>query len=209
MPGIERIIEALTSAPAPATEVVTLNRHMVERALALMESHPEVAPVGPSLCEEVCAFRQVLAEPKVELWAIHSVGPGEVYPCLNKEDAERRAQELRDLGERMKQERIGSGESVEHWHDWVTNVIPSPWEPAEHFEIMAEEWTDDSDHLRKVATKLTDQKIELVAALKLTRENLRACQATIHLCGGFDPAYVTEAQAAMKVADTALAKFAH
>ena len=32
---------------------------------------------------------------------------------------------------------------------------------------------------------------ELVAALKLTRENLRACQATIHLCGGFDPAYVT------------------
>lgn len=47
---------------------------------------------------------------------------------------------------------------------------------------------------------------ELVAALKLTRENLRACQATIHLCGGFDPAYVTEAQAAMKIADVALAK---
>ncbi|UCP10207.1 hypothetical protein K5R88_00740 [Pseudomonas sp. MM213] len=47
---------------------------------------------------------------------------------------------------------------------------------------------------------------ELVAALKLTRENLRACQATIHLCGGFDPAYVTDAQAAMKIADAALAK---
>ena len=47
---------------------------------------------------------------------------------------------------------------------------------------------------------------ELVAALKLTRENLRACQATIHLCGGFDPAYVNDAQAAMKVADVALAK---
>lgn len=47
---------------------------------------------------------------------------------------------------------------------------------------------------------------ELVAALKLTRENLRACQATIHLCGGFDPAYVQDAQAAMKVADAALAK---
>ena len=47
---------------------------------------------------------------------------------------------------------------------------------------------------------------ELVAALKLTRENLRACQATIHLCGGFDPAYVNDAQAAMKVADAALAK---
>lgn len=50
---------------------------------------------------------------------------------------------------------------------------------------------------------LTD---ELVEALKLTRENLRACQATIHLCGGFDPAYVNDAQAAMRVADAVLAK---
>lgn len=47
---------------------------------------------------------------------------------------------------------------------------------------------------------------ELIAALKVTRENLSACQATIHLCGGFDPAYVKDAQAAMKVADAALAK---
>ena len=48
---------------------------------------------------------------------------------------------------------------------------------------------------------------ELIAALKLNRENLRACQATIYLCGGFDPAYVNDAQAAIKVADEALAKF--
>lgn len=47
---------------------------------------------------------------------------------------------------------------------------------------------------------------ELVAALKLTRENLHACQATIHLRGGFDPAYVNDAQAAMKIADAVLAK---
>ncbi|MBK5343843.1 hypothetical protein JFU48_20935 [Pseudomonas sp. TH49] len=47
---------------------------------------------------------------------------------------------------------------------------------------------------------------ELVAALKLTRENLRACQATIHLAGGFDPAYVDDAQATMAVADALLAK---
>jgi hypothetical protein len=47
---------------------------------------------------------------------------------------------------------------------------------------------------------------DLVAALKLTRENLRACQATIHLAGCFDPAYVNDAQAAMKVADAVLAK---
>lgn len=47
---------------------------------------------------------------------------------------------------------------------------------------------------------------ELVAALKITRENLRACQGTIHLAGGFDPAYVTEAQAAIKIADAAMDK---
>ncbi|MHC8358487.1 hypothetical protein ACYZTL_25580 [Pseudomonas sp. LB3P81] len=148
MSGIERIIEALTRPSAPAIEMLTIDRQMVERALAWMESHPDIAHAGPALCEEVCAFRQALAEPKVELWAIHSVGPGEEYPCLNKEDAERRAQELRAMGDRMKAERIARGESVEHWSDWVTNVIPSPWEPAEHFEIMAEEWMEDADQLR-------------------------------------------------------------
>ncbi len=48
---------------------------------------------------------------------------------------------------------------------------------------------------------------ELTTALKLNRENLRACQATIHYAGGFDPAYVNDAQAAMKVADEVLAKY--
>ncbi len=38
-------------------------------------------------------------------------------------------------------------------------------------------------------------------ALAKTREELRACQSVIHLAGGFDPAYVTDAKAAMKVAD--------
>jgi hypothetical protein len=47
---------------------------------------------------------------------------------------------------------------------------------------------------------------ELVWALKQTRENLRACQGTIHLAGGFDPAYVNNAQAAMRIADAAIAK---
>ncbi|MDR7285673.1 hypothetical protein J2X84_004523 [Pseudomonas corrugata] len=57
-----------------------------------------------------------------------------------------------------------------------------------------------------IARGEAEAREELVAALKLTRENLRACQATIHLCGGFDPAYVNDAQAAMKIADAALAK---
>jgi hypothetical protein len=47
---------------------------------------------------------------------------------------------------------------------------------------------------------------DLVGALRLTHENLRACQATIHLAGGFDPAYVNDAQEAMAIADALLAK---
>lgn len=47
---------------------------------------------------------------------------------------------------------------------------------------------------------------ELVGALTLNRENLRACQATIRLAGGFDPAYVNDAQEAMAIADAVLAK---
>jgi hypothetical protein len=47
----------------------------------------------------------------------------------------------------------------------------------------------------------------LTVALKPNRENLRACQATIHYAGGFDPAYVNDAQVAMKLADEVLAKY--
>jgi hypothetical protein len=60
MSEIERIIEALTAPSAPVTEVLTIDRLMAERALAWMESHPDIAQGGPSLCEEVCAFRQAL-----------------------------------------------------------------------------------------------------------------------------------------------------
>ena len=47
---------------------------------------------------------------------------------------------------------------------------------------------------------------ELLEALKSARKELHACQAVIHLAGGFDPAYVSEAQIALKVMDAAIAK---
>jgi hypothetical protein len=52
-----------------------------------------------------------------------------------------------------------------------------------------------------------EMREELTAALKLNRENLHACQATIHYAGGVDPAYVNDALAAMKVAEEILAKY--
>jgi hypothetical protein len=97
------------------------------------------------------------------------------------------------------------GESVEFWRDWKAEIIPSPWEPDEHFEEMALEQQAETKRLRALAIENGAQKEELVLALKLTRENLRACQGTIHLAGSFDPAYVNDAQAAMKIADAAKA----
>lgn len=47
---------------------------------------------------------------------------------------------------------------------------------------------------------------ELVQALRLARKELDACQRVIHYSGGFDPAYVDDAQAAIKITDAVLAK---
>ncbi|MPS98254.1 MAG: hypothetical protein E2581_07110 [Pseudomonas sp.] len=47
---------------------------------------------------------------------------------------------------------------------------------------------------------------KLVKALRLVRKELDACQRVIHYAGGFDPAYVNDAQAAIKVADAVLEK---
>ncbi|MGR3991611.1 hypothetical protein [Pseudomonas sp. 1121_17] len=47
---------------------------------------------------------------------------------------------------------------------------------------------------------------QLVHALRLARKELDACQRVIHYAGGFDPAYVNDAQAALKVADAVLQK---
>lgn len=144
---VEHIIRALSEPPTPAAEVVSFDRSMAERILGLLENHPAIANIALSTCEEECVLRQALAEPKIELWAIHSVGPGEVYPCLSREHAEREAKEMFEQGQKEKAAMIARGESVEHWPDWVANVIPSPWEPAEHFEILAEETADHRNNL--------------------------------------------------------------
>ena len=47
---------------------------------------------------------------------------------------------------------------------------------------------------------------ELIQALRLARKELDACQRVIHYAGGFTPAYVDDAQAAIKVADAVLEK---
>ncbi|MGY2681723.1 hypothetical protein [Pseudomonas tolaasii] len=169
MPTIEEQIAILTAPPAPAIEVVTMPRTLAEQSLTALE---ESGTCASSILE----LRGILAEPALQLWAIHSPGPGEEYPCMDREDAERRAKEIRDCGDQMKAGRIARGESVEMWTDWVTNVIPSPWEPAEHFEIMAQEWMDDADNLRQHAINLTAEREQLLKALTALTQVAGECE---------------------------------
>lgn len=57
-----------------------------------------------------------------------------------------------------------------------------------------------------VREKLKAVNAELLEALQVARKELHACQAVIHLRGGFDPAYVNDAQKALKIIDAAIAK---
>jgi len=145
--SIEQILEAMTAAPDAAPEMVEVDRATIAAVLPGLE---EREPQGA----DVLYLRRVLAEPKIELWAVHSVGPGEWYPCLDKEDAERSAQELRDLLKGM-----ATG------FEPIINVIPSPWTPAEHFEVMAREWKDNYTEQEKTTNALRKERDELRAEL--------------------------------------------
>lgn len=173
---IEEQIAILTAPSAPAIEVVSMPRALAEQSLAALEQ-------AGAHSSSILDLRGILSEPALQLWAIHSIGPGEEYPCMDREDAERRAKEIRECGDQMKAERIARGESVEMWNDWITNVIPSPWEPAEHFEIMAQEWMDDADNLRQHAIKLTAERDELLADLQEAAATLRRYE-TLHRAKG-------------------------
>lgn len=184
MSTIEEQIAILTAPSAPAIEVVTIPRILAEQSLTALEQSGTSAS-------------GILVEPALQLGAIHSPGPGEEYHCMNREDAERRAKEIRDGGDQMKAKRIARSESVEMWSDWITNVIPSPWEPAEHFEIMAQEWMDDADNLRQHAIKLTAERDELLADLHEAAPTLRRYEQAHSAKGTGDSMTKAEVNAAL------------
>lgn len=88
---------------------------------------------------------------------------------------------------------------------------PGPWLVANGVQIRSER-----DQIAKIwmmrngegnaNASLIAAAPELLEALNKVKEELRACQAVIHLAGGFDPAYVRDAQIAMKLADAVISK---
>lgn len=155
----DQMMDALFSAPTPANEVVPLDRATVEAILTELEASDPNRGI-------VVGLRLKLSAPKVELWAIHTVGPGEVYPALDRAHAERMVADLDACCQREKQRRIDEGKSLEHWFDWVTNIIPSPWEPDDHFEELARQSLDEEQRLRDGWTKADGERDELLAALQ-------------------------------------------
>ncbi len=151
-PEVAAMLEAMARPMPPADEVVTLARIDVEAILRELEdTQAGIGAVSPS--QSIRLLREALALPKVELWAIHIVGPGEIHPCMSKDDAEQQAQAVRDSCMHAKEVLIAKGESVEYWPDPIINVIPSPWEPTEHFEIAAAEWQEEAERLRGFLVK--------------------------------------------------------
>lgn len=145
-PQVAAMLEMMTRPPAPAQETVTLLRSELEGILRdLEDAQAGVSTNSPS--HNIRKLRDLLALPQERLWAVHSVGPREWYPVFSKEDGERRAQEIRDACAHAKERMAARGESVEHYPEIVVNVIPSPWPPAEHFEILAELWSQEAERL--------------------------------------------------------------
>lgn len=154
------MIEQMHRAPDPACEVVTLERVIVEQMLNELEHKGPLDPL-------VTYLRLNLSLPKVELWAIHSVGPGEVYPALDRAHAESMVAGMAEACKRYKQRLIDDGDSLEHWFDWVVNIIPSPYEPEEHFRMVAENALEEEDRLRDGWTKAGDDRDKLLLQMNL------------------------------------------
>lgn len=160
--NIVEMLDAMSTPPAPAPEVITLDRLIIETILAELEAADPLRSV-------VTGLRAALAAPRPELWVMFTPGPNETYAFASKEDAEQAAADLIAVGQRLKADRIARGESVEFWHEWRAEVVLSPWEPAEHFEEMALEQQEDAENLRAMAVdsaaEIEALKAEVAAAV--------------------------------------------
>lgn len=152
-----RILDRLHAPPEPAIEVVALERITVEKILADLEAGDPIALTADGRL--VPYLRLMLGEPKRELWAMHGVGPGEVWPMLSKEDAETHAKATMERCEQLGRDKGWELGTI------TINVIPSPYEPAWHFEIAAEEARKESDRLRKLSIGYHAQRDELLLAV--------------------------------------------
>ena len=75
--NIVEMLDAMSTPPAPAPEVITLDRHIIETILAELEAADPLRSV-------VTGLRAALAAPRPELWVMFTPGPNETYAFASK-----------------------------------------------------------------------------------------------------------------------------
>ncbi|UZZ09013.1 hypothetical protein NDO41_16590 [Ectopseudomonas mendocina] len=191
--------------PEPCEPFVEVSSKALARLLDVVEFGDQLERVEKD--NLLSSMKELLAQEQPELWAIHSVGPGELHPMISKEAADSQAAELAE----MFKEHVGK-------LGLRFDVIRSPFTPLEHFEILAEELTDHCDNLlghcnaleKKLAEKpaivlpmpvMPEQPEDAVddswmdgynAALRMREQCLRAIEAAGMQAGQAAPAVVNQ-----------------
>ena len=126
--------------PDPCEPILEISRKVLTRLLDVVEFGDQLERVEKDRL--LALLKDMLAAEQPELWAMHCVGPREVHPMISKEEADRNAAELIALcKERCPDVPI------------TVDVIPSPFSPLEHFEILAEELAEQVASLRQALDK--------------------------------------------------------
>ncbi|WP_443190959.1 hypothetical protein [Pseudomonas indica] len=126
--------------PDPCEPILEISRKVLTRLMDVVEFGDQMERVEKDRL--LVLLKDMLAAEQPELWAMHCVGPCEVHPMISKEEADRNAAELIALcKERCPDVPI------------TVDVIPSPFSPLEHFEILAEELAEQVASLRQALDK--------------------------------------------------------
>lgn len=144
--------------PDPCEPMIEISHKVLTRLVDVVEFGDQLERVEKDRL--LAHLKEVLAADQPGLWAMHSPGPGEVHPMISKEEAERQAAELIALcNERCPTVPI------------TINVIPSPFSPLEHFELLAEETIQHRNDLLEYVKTLEDAAKHKAAVL-VAQENL-------------------------------------
>lgn len=135
------IFDMLAQPSPPAPPVLTMPMVFAERIESLLS---DLALYSSEYVE----LRAMINAPLPELWAIHIVGPDQEHPMFSREHAEQQAKYTTErCAELMPSIPV------------TVNVIPSPFEPLEHFQLLAEALMEEEKRLRygwKLANEQAD-----------------------------------------------------
>lgn len=128
--------------PDPCEPMIEISHKVLTRLVDVVEFGDQLERVEKDRL--LAHLKETLAADQPQLWAMHSPGPGEVHPMISKEEAERQQSELLALCKKQF-----------HEISITVNVIPSPFSPLEHFEILAGELSEQVKRLRHALDKKT------------------------------------------------------